>query len=120
MRAIFYAMGCAILVVGGMGIAVLPRIAPNWWIFATVGSGAAMLVLGGWVGLRAAAGDDWPRPRTRHMLVVTGVIGAIIALQDRLWLAVFWSIMMALVGLFFSLRSGEAVEKTVDARRVDN
>jgi len=112
MRAVFYALGCTILAVGGLGIAMLPLIAPNWWIFVSIGSGAAMLVLGGWVGLRAAAGDDWPRPRTRHMLVITGAIGMIVSLRAMLWQSALWSLAVVLVGLFFTLKRSSTVKRS--------
>lgn len=121
MRAVFYALGCAILVIGTMGLALLARLAPTWWIFASVGSGAALLMVGGWVGLRVAAGDDWPRPRTRHMLIVTGVIGALISLREMLWLPALWSAMVGLIGLSFSVTRGAApaAEDPAESKRED-
>jgi hypothetical protein len=101
-RAFLYALGCVILITGAMGLALLWRLAPAPWIFGSVGSGAALLLVGGWVGLRAAAGEDWPRPRTRHVLTIAGLMGVLLSLQD--WRPALWSAMVGLIGLYFSLQ----------------
>jgi len=104
MRVVFYVLGCFILITGATGLALLWWLAPTSWIFVSIGSGAALLIIGGWVGLRAAAAEDWPRLRTRHALLAAGLIGVLVSLQDMLWRPALWSGMIGLIGLYFSLQ----------------
>lgn len=98
MRLVLYLLGVGAMLAAGLGMALLPRLIPNLWLFGLAGGVLTGIIFFNWLLLGATAGA-WPRLRTGQVLIVTGLIGAAISLWDGDWKAVAWSGLMIAAGL---------------------
>lgn len=101
MRAVFYLVGVLIMLAAGMGMALLPRLIPDLWLFLLAGGVLTGAIFTGWLLLGATAGS-WPRLRTGQVLTATGFVALGISLWDSDGTAVLWSGLVILTGVAFS------------------
>lgn len=103
-RTLFYGLGCAVMLAAGFAMALLPRLAPAWWLFALAGAALSGLISGAWLLIGATAGRR-QRPRTGQVLIAGGLCGLGLSFWDAHWIAVIWSSLVLIAGLAFTFPS---------------
>jgi len=102
-RALLYGLGCTVLFLSTLSMALLPRLLPLTWRFVVGGAVLSGLIAGAWALLTAVSGD-WRRPRTGHALLGAAIAAGAIAWKDGQWMHLWWSAAVLVAGFFFLLR----------------
>ena len=102
MRALLYAVGGLAMFLAGFVLVSLPHWQLDLWLFMISGTLLSGVLSGGWLLVGATAGD-WPRPRTCHVLLLSGAVGLAAGLWTGEALMLGWSGLFLLAGAGFLL-----------------
>lgn len=116
MRHLLYGLAAAAMMVGALGLALLPRLTAHWLWFGLLGALFSAAGAGGWVLAGATAGD-WPRPRAGWVLLIGGLLGLLAGLRAWQPLAFLWALAQAVTGALLIVRLFPAGAQGRKARR---
>lgn len=96
-RRLLYVAAAAGMAVGGVGMALLPRLSDSWQAFVLLAALFSALGGGGWV-LSGATAGDWPRLRGGWVLMGGAAVAAVVSLIDWHPLGLLWACGQGLSG----------------------
>lgn len=98
MRRLLYVLAALLLATGSLGLALLPRLAPDWLAFGLLGACFSGTGAAGWV-LGGVAAGEWPRLRAGWFLLPAGILGVAVSALEEAQLPLLWAAGEALTGL---------------------
>lgn len=116
MRRLLYVSAAAGMIVGGTGMALLPRLSRgSWHAFALLAALFAIVGGSGWI-LSGATAGDWPRLRGGWVLMATAGVAAVVSLVDWHPFGLAWACGQGISGALlifpvWPLRKGGGAER---------
>jgi peptidoglycan/LPS O-acetylase OafA/YrhL len=98
MKTLLYALGSLVMVGAGLGLALLPHLAPTLAMFIPAGAILSALGAGGWLILSASAGD-WPRLHSGPVLVAAALVAIGAGIAEMRWQQYGWGGLLLLGGI---------------------